>query len=59
MAGVFDHDAAGIGDSRFDHAGVGVHVGDIDVAHENLSGNMNFAEARERIGRRTREVGMI
>lgn len=59
MAGVFDDDAARIGDSGFDHAGVGVDVGYIDVAHENESGDMDFAKTWERIGRGTREVGMV
>ena len=35
VAGVFDDDAARIRNSGFDYAGVSVHVGDIDVAHEN------------------------
>ena len=35
VAGVFYDDAAGIGDTGFDYACVGVNVGNIDVAYKN------------------------
>ena len=59
MAGVFDDDAARIGDTGFDYACVGVNVGDINVSDEDERGDANLVEARKGIGRGAREVGMV
>src|SRR5215472_12099800 len=50
VAGVFNDDATRVADSNFYDAGMGVHVWNVDVADEDQSWHVYFAQAGQSVG---------